>query len=168
MCSLQDDPELWSLEVRSTTNPVQLALWHGQGSVTIYATYTSLGVLAEAFEGLYGQQLAPMDLAVIDEAHRTSGSMGKAWAEIHSQSVIPAARRLYMTATPRIWQERSAPREMREGVRNRLPRQMAASMDDEKTFGPVLYRLTMAQAVTRGLLARTFYESRTPAITLAA
>ncbi|MBZ9593625.1 Helicase associated domain protein [Streptomyces erythrochromogenes] len=154
VCSLGDDPELWSLKVRCTTNPVQLALWHGQGPVTIYATYASLGVLAEAFEGLYGQQLAPVDLAVVDEAHRTSGSMGKAWAEIHAQAVIPAARRLYMTATPRIWQERSAPSEVREGVRNRLPREMAASMDDEKIFGPVLYRLTMAQAVTRGLLAR--------------
>ncbi|MFJ3833808.1 Helicase associated domain protein [Streptomyces sp. NPDC090046] len=154
VCSLQDDPELWSLKVRCTTNPVQLALWHGQGSVTIYATYASLGVLAEAFEGLYGQQLAPVDLAVVDEAHRTSGSMGKAWAEIHAQSVIPAARRLYMTATPRIWQERSAPREVREGVRNRLPREMAASMDDESVFGPVLFRLTMAQSVARGLLAR--------------
>ncbi|THA79793.1 DEAD/DEAH box helicase [Streptomyces sp. A0592] len=154
VCSLQDDPELWSLKVRSTTNPVQLALWHGQGPVTIYATYASLGVLAEAFEGLYGQQLAPVDLAVVDEAHRTSGSMGKAWAEIHAQSVIPAARRLYMTATPRIWQERSGPRDKRKGVHHPLPREMAASMDDEAIFGPVLYRLTMAQAVTRGLLAR--------------
>ncbi|MFG2903298.1 helicase, partial [Streptomyces zaomyceticus] len=31
VCSLQDDPELWSLRVRSTTNPVQLALWRGSG-----------------------------------------------------------------------------------------------------------------------------------------
>ncbi|MEV6514119.1 Helicase associated domain protein [Streptomyces sp. NPDC051642] len=153
VCSLQDDPELWDLRVRSTTNPVQLALWHGQGPVTIYATYASLGVLAEAFEGVYGQQLAPVDLAVVDEAHRTSGSMGKAWAEIHDQSVIPAHRRLYLTATPRIWQER-LDREVAEGVRDPLPREMAASMDDEKVFGPVLYKLSLASAVSRGLLAR--------------
>ncbi len=153
VCSLQDDPELWSLGVRSTTNPVQLALWHGTGPVTIYATYASLGVLAEAFEGVYGQQLAPMDLAVVDEAHRTSGSMGKAWADIHNQTVIPARRRLYLTATPRIWQER-LDREVAEGVRDPLPREMAASMDDEKVFGPVLYKLSLASAVSRGLLAR--------------
>ncbi|WP_422762677.1 Helicase associated domain protein [Lysinibacillus sp. NPDC056220] len=153
VCSLQDDPELWGLRVRSTTNPVQLALWHGSGPVTIYATYASLGVLAEAFEGLYGQQLAPVDLAVVDEAHRTSGSMGKAWAEIHDQSVIPAHRRLYLTATPRIWQERLN-REVAEGVRDPLPREMAASMDDEAVFGPVLYKLSLASAVSRGLLAR--------------
>ncbi len=153
VCSLQDDPELWSLKVRSTTNPIQLALWHGQGPVTIYATYASLGVLAEAFEGVYGQKLDPVDLAVVDEAHRTSGSMGKAWADIHDQSVIPAYRRLYLTATPRIWEERLG-REVAEGVRDPLPREMAASMDDEKVFGPVLYKLSLASAVSRGLLAR--------------
>jgi superfamily II DNA or RNA helicase len=153
VCSLQDDPELWSLKVRSTTNPIQLALWHGQGPVTLYATYASLGVLAEAFEGVYGQKLDPVDLAVVDEAHRTSGSMGKAWADIHDQSVIPASRRLYLTATPRIWEER-LDREVAEGVRDPLPRQMAASMDDEKVFGPVLYKLSLASAVSRGLLAR--------------
>ncbi|MER5381731.1 Helicase associated domain protein [Streptomyces sp. NPDC002688] len=154
VCSLTDHPDLWNLRIRSTTNPVQLALWHGSGPVTIYATYASLGVLAEAFEGLYGQQLAPVDLAVIDEAHRTSGSMGKAWADIHNQSVIPAWRRLYLTATPRIWEERQLSREVAEGVRDPLPREMAASMDDEAVFGPVLYKLSLASAVARGLLAR--------------
>ncbi|MDW4910962.1 Helicase associated domain protein [Streptomyces sp. ADMS] len=153
VCSLQDDPELWNLKVRSTTNPVQLALWHGQGPVTVFATYASLDVLSEAFEGVYGQQLSPMDLTVVDEAHRTSGSMGKAWAAVHDQGVIPSARRLYLTATPRIWEERLN-REVAEGVRDRLPREMAASMDDETVFGPVLYKLSLASAVSRGLLAR--------------
>ncbi|MER5200780.1 Helicase associated domain protein [Streptomyces sp. NPDC002755] len=153
VCSLQDDPELWNLRMRCTTNPIQLALWHSQGPVTIYATYASLGVLAEAFEGVYGQQLAPVDLAVIDEAHRTSGSMGKAWADIHDQRIIPAYRRLYMTATPRIWEERLS-QEVSEGVRDPLPREMAASMDDEAVFGPVLYKLSLSSAVSRGLLAR--------------
>ncbi|MDX3615945.1 DEAD/DEAH box helicase [Streptomyces europaeiscabiei] len=153
VCSLQDDPELWSLKVHSTTNPIQLALWHGQGPVTIYATYASLGVLAEAFEGVYGQKLDPVDLAVVDEAHRTSGSMGKAWADIHDQTVIPAYRRLYLTATPRIWEERLN-WEVAEGVRDPLPREMAASMDDKTVFGPVVYKLSLASAVSRGLLAR--------------
>ncbi len=153
VCSPLDDPELWHLGVRSTTNPVQLALWHATGPVTIYATYASLGVLVEAFEGAYGQKLAPVDLAVVDEAHRTSGSMGKAWADIHDQTKIPAHRRLYLTATPRIWEERLN-REVAEGVRDPLPREMAASMDDEKVFGPVLYKLSLASAVSRKLLAR--------------
>ncbi|MFF4181236.1 Helicase associated domain protein [Streptomyces sp. NPDC001750] len=154
VCSPLDDPELWHLGVRSTTNPVQLALWHKEGPVTIYATYASLGVLVEAFEGAYGQKLAPVDLAVVDEAHRTSGSMGKAWADIHDQTKIPAHRRLYLTATPRIWQERPPHWEVAEGVRDALPREMAASMDDEAVFGPVLYKLSLASAVSRKLLAR--------------
>ncbi|WP_030593047.1 DEAD/DEAH box helicase [Streptomyces anulatus] len=153
VCSLTDDPELWNLKVRSTTNPVQLALWHSAGPVTIFGTYASLGVLAEAFEGAYGQQLVPMDLTVVDEAHRTSGSMGKAWADVHNQGVIPSHRRLYLTATPRIWEER-ANRDVAEGVRDPLPREMAASMDDERVFGPVLYKLSLASAVSRKLLAR--------------
>ncbi|MEU3634080.1 DEAD/DEAH box helicase [Streptomyces fradiae] len=153
VCSLEDDPALWGLKVRATTNPVQLALWHGSGPVVIFGTYASLGVLAEAFQGAYGQQLAPMDLVVVDEAHRTSGSLGKAWADVHRQEVIPAARRLYMTATPRIWEDRPG-WEVAAGVRDPLPEELAASMDDEAIFGPVFHRLTLASAISRGLLAR--------------
>ncbi|MFJ1708545.1 Helicase associated domain protein [Kitasatospora sp. NPDC088346] len=153
VCSLRDDGLLFSLGVRCTTNPLQLALWAGSGPVTVYATYTSLDVLEAAFQGAYGQALEPVDLAVVDEAHRTSGSLGKAWADIHRQEVIPAVRRLYMTATPRVWQDRAG-WEPREGVRDPLPEEMAASMDDETIFGPVVYRLTMGEAVSRKVLAR--------------
>ncbi|MFD3353419.1 DEAD/DEAH box helicase [Streptomyces fradiae] len=153
VCSLEDDPVLWGLKVRATTNPVQLALWHRSGPVVIFGTYASLGVLAEAFQGAYGQQIAPMDLVVVDEAHRTSGSLGKAWADVHRQEVIPAARRLYMTATPRIWEDRPG-WEVAAGVRDPLPEELAASMDDEAIFGPVFHRLTLASAISRGLLAR--------------
>ncbi|MBK3580446.1 Helicase associated domain protein [Streptomyces sp. MBT65] len=168
VCSLQDDAELWTLKVRCTTNPIQLALWHGDGPITIYATYASLGVLEEAFAGVYGQRLSPMDLVCVDEAHRTSGSMGKAWAAVHNQEVVPAARRLYLTATPRIWQERPPHWEITEGVRDALPEELAASMDDEDVFGPVLYKLSMASAVSRGLLARyqiIVMELRDPDVT---
>ncbi|UED82761.1 DEAD/DEAH box helicase [Streptomyces profundus] len=154
VCSLEEDPQLWNLGVRSTTNPVRLSLWHGKGQVVIFATYASLPVLEEAFEGAYGQQLAPMDLVAVDEAHRTSGSLGKRWARVHDQKAIPAARRLYLTATPRIWQERAPHWEVAEGVRDPLPKELAASMDDEAIFGPVFYKLSLASGVSRGLLAR--------------
>jgi predicted helicase len=65
----------------------------------------------------------------VREAHRTSGSLGKAWAAIHDQEAIPAARRLYLTATPRIWEVRE-PLEVREGARPALREEMAASMDE--------------------------------------
>ncbi|WP_330451245.1 Helicase associated domain protein [Streptomyces sp. NBC_00890] len=160
VCSLEDDPHLWDLKVRSTTSAPQLALWHGRGPVTVYATYASLPVLAEAHEGVYGLPMDVFDLVVVDEAHRTSGSAGKAWAAVHDQDVIPAMRRLYMTATPRIWKERPprlswAERQERAGMlRDRLPQEMACSMDDPKVFGPVVYELSLASAVSRGLLAR--------------
>ncbi|WP_326615380.1 Helicase associated domain protein (plasmid) [Streptomyces scopuliridis] len=158
VCSLDDDPHLWNLDVRSTTSPPQLALWHGRGPVTVYATYASLPVLAEAHEGAYGLPMDVFDLVVVDEAHRTSGSMGKAWAAIHDQDVIPAMRRLYMTATPRIWKERPPRRIERSGEPfegwDRLPRELACSMDDPEIYGPVVYELSLASAVSRGLLAR--------------
>ncbi|MFJ3883337.1 Helicase associated domain protein [Streptomyces sp. NPDC090077] len=182
VCSLEDNPELWAGQVRSTTSAPQLGLWHGRGPVTVYATYASLPVIAEAHRGEYGLPMEPFDLVVVDEAHRTSGSAGKAWADIHRQEVIPARRRLYMTATPRIWAERP-PRSraeelaVQEGRRlaeekqrreaeeqgrayvprsrwDRLPKEMACSMDDPKVFGPVVYELSLADAVARGLLAR--------------
>ncbi|WP_431985389.1 Helicase associated domain protein [Streptomyces qinglanensis] len=154
VCSLDDHPGLWAAGVRTTTNSMRLAMWHKSGPVTVFATYASLPVLAAALEGSYGQQLAPFDLAVVDEAHRTSGSMGKAWAAVHDQQEIPAARRLYLTATPRIWQPRPAVFESREGARDALPEEMACSMDDPAVFGPVVYELGLADAVSMGLLAR--------------
>ncbi|WP_326594068.1 DEAD/DEAH box helicase [Streptomyces sp. NBC_01294] len=182
VCSLDDDPQLWQLDVRTTTSAPQLGLWHGHGPVTVYATYASLPVIAEAHEGAYGLPMDMFDLVVVDEAHRTSGSAGKAWADVHRQEVIPAMRRLYMTATPRIWKERPArtraqEREMEEARRlaeaeerreaeaegrvyvsrprwDRLPKELACSMDDEKVFGPVVYELSLASAISRGLLAK--------------
>ncbi|MBT2407692.1 MULTISPECIES: DEAD/DEAH box helicase [unclassified Streptomyces] len=173
VCSLQDDVHLWNLDVRSTTSAPQLGLWHGRGPVTVYATYASLPVLAEAHRGEYGLPMDVFDLVVVDEAHRTSGSAGKAWADVHHQEVIPAMRRLYMTATPRIWTERPprtrADEELYEAqvalvdeevsartrrLRDRMPKEMACSMDDEKVFGPVVYELPLASAISRGLLAR--------------
>ncbi|MFD7034050.1 Helicase associated domain protein [Streptomyces sp. NPDC059917] len=182
VCSLEDDVQLYGLRVRTTTSAPQLGLWHGQGPVTVYATYASLPVIAEAHRGTYGLPMAPFDLVVVDEAHRTSGSAGKAWGDVHRQEVIPARRRLYMTATPRIWADRGVQsREERriaeeahrlfEEERRReaeaegrvyvpgpqwdpLPKKMACSMDDPKVFGPVVYELTLADAIARGLLAR--------------
>ncbi|GAA2753006.1 DEAD/DEAH box helicase [Kitasatospora cinereorecta] len=119
-----------------------------------FATYAGLKTLEVAFVGAWGVRLEPMDLAVVDEAHRTSGSLGKAWAAVHDQRRIPVVRRLYMTATPRVWEERPAGWGAREGAVDRLPAVLAASMDDETIFGPIVYRLSMAEACSRGILAR--------------
>ncbi|MFD8940249.1 Helicase associated domain protein [Streptomyces sp. NPDC059578] len=158
VCSMDDDPRLHSLGIRTTTSPPQLGLWHGSGPVTVYATYASLPVIISAHEGEYGLPMDVWDLVLVDEAHRTSGHMGKAWAAVHDQDCIPAMRRLYLTATPRIWEERP-PRRWQRGAderpaRDSLPEEMACSMDDQAVFGPILWEMPLGDAINRGLLAR--------------
>nr|WSX25632.1 Helicase associated domain protein [Streptomyces tubercidicus] len=171
VCSLDDDPILYAAEVEATTNPVQLVRRYGRGPVTVYATYSSLRVLKTAFGAEFQEQhgeMAPFGLAVIDEAHRTSGHLGKAWAVIHDQASIPAARRLYFTATPRVWRERPPNWEVREGARDRLPAEMACSMDDPSIFGTQAYELDLPDAISLGLLARyqiLVMEIRDPELT---
>ena len=175
VCSLGADPLLETWGVRCTTNPTRLALWAGQGPVTVFATYASLapqgledegidtdldadvdgsapGVLERALHGSYGQRLDPFDLLIVDEAHRTSGDLGKAWAAVLDDERIPAARRLFMTATPRLWT-------VRPGAGGGEPAQasaavgLVASMDDVGLYGPVLHELGLMEAIERGILA---------------
>ncbi|MER7141021.1 Helicase associated domain protein [Streptomyces sp. NPDC000341] len=168
VCSLGADPLLEALDVRCTTNPTQLALWTGgEGPLLVFATYASLspqgldddqgdeetgaapGALERALRGTYGQTMRPFDLLVVDEAHRTSGDLGKAWAAVHDQERVPAARRLYMTATPRLW-EASPGSAGADETGGRL----VASMDDETLYGPVLFEFGLMESVERGVLAR--------------
>ncbi len=187
VCSLGADPLLEALDVRCTTNPTQLALWAGSGPMLVFATYASLvsqgleddqdgdgkgaadeeragapGVLEQALRGSFGQQMGPFDLLVVDEAHRTSGAIGKAWAVVHDQERIPAARRLYMTATPRLWAPAVAPAggsggegapSGSEDASGALGGRLVASMDDATLYGPVLYELALMESVERGILA---------------
>ncbi|MFI1585594.1 Helicase associated domain protein [Embleya sp. NPDC020630] len=106
VCSLRGDPALDAAGVRCTTSAPQYALWSGRTRhLTVFGTYASLRVLLRAQKGPYGlEPPAAMDLVVVDEAHRTSGALGKSWAAVHDNRRLPAARRLYMTATPRIWE----------------------------------------------------------------
>jgi superfamily II DNA or RNA helicase len=128
-------PELADAEV--TTDPALLAtLLRAPGPATVACTYQSLDVLRQAHEH---RGLEPWSLAILDEAHRTAGARGKPWAAVHDDEAIPAQRRLYMTATPRLLAETGG--------------EPAASMDDERLFGPVCYRLPFAEAIELGLLA---------------
>jgi predicted helicase len=78
-----------------TYEPVSLA----PGRVTVLATYANLPTIAAAHR-LHG--LGACELAVVDEAHRLAPHGAKPWAVIHWDAQIPAVRRLYLTATPRI------------------------------------------------------------------
>lgn len=89
--------------LQCTTDEAELVGWvSGLELVTVFATYASLGL--GVLERSHRSGLGPWDLVVVDEAHRTSGALGKAWAGVHDDARVPALRRLYMTATPRLWE----------------------------------------------------------------
>jgi superfamily II DNA or RNA helicase len=167
VCSLEYDPVLKELGVRTTTNPIQLALWAGSGPVVVFATYASLvdredidapegqrkvrGPLEAALAGgerLYGQRMAGFDLAIIDEAHGTAGDLGRPWAAIHDNQRIPADFRLYLTATPRIL---ASPRPQKGAEGQEL--EIASMGQDSQTYGPWLAELGLSEAIERGILA---------------
>ncbi|MEW2065420.1 Helicase associated domain protein [Streptomyces sp. NPDC007002] len=167
VCSVDKDEVLEQLGVRTTTNPIQLALWAGAGPVVVFATYASLvdredpadvsgrgtvpGPLESALAGgerLYGQRMAPFDLAILDEGHMTAGDMGRPWAAIHDNSRIPVDFRLYLTATPRIL---AAPRPQRG--RDGREVVIASMEDDSRTYGTRIFDLGLAEAVEHSILA---------------
>jgi len=140
VCSLRAEE---SQGVPCTTDPDELVAWtRDLDTVTVFATYASVGqgVLQRA----HAAGLGAWDLVVVDEAHRTSGDGLKPWAAVHDQQKIPAGRRLYMTATPRVW-------EAAEG--RTAPRLIASMSEDSPAFGPVAYKLTLSEAIGRGLIA---------------
>ncbi|MFJ8036504.1 Helicase associated domain protein [Streptomyces sp. NPDC096032] len=116
--------------------------------VTVFATYASLGL--GTLERAHAAGLPGWDLIVVDEAHRTSGRIGKPWAVVHDNTRIPALRRLYMTATPRLWQL-DDDAEAAPGV----PGELVASMEDDPAgpFGSRCYTLTLSEAIDRGICA---------------
>ncbi|MEU1017140.1 DEAD/DEAH box helicase family protein [Streptomyces sp. NPDC005898] len=64
-------------------------------------TYDSLNKIQETQRT--GYAVPPFDLAVMDEAHRIAGRADKKWANVNDAQRILADRRLYTTATPRIF-----------------------------------------------------------------
>lgn len=168
VCSLENDAVLGALGVRTTTNPIQLALWAGHGPVVVFATYASLvdredidapkgqrkvrGPLEAALAGgdrLYGQRMDGFALAIVDEAHGTAGDLGRPWAAIHDNARIPADFRLYLTATPRILAA-ARPQKGADGQEAEI-----ATMADDPygTYGSWVAELGLSEAIEREILA---------------
>ncbi|MER7671211.1 Helicase associated domain protein [Kitasatospora sp. NPDC096128] len=162
VCSLIDSELPYG--VMATTSPLMIGMWLSHAAkhrrpTTLFATYTSVGAVADAYAywaqraGSEGEVLPPLALMVCDEAHRSSGSVEKTWTVVHEQGEIPAERRLYMTATPRIWAPPSSAMRRREDALQPLPEELAVSMDDQRIYGPHVYSLGLAEAIDRKLLA---------------
>ncbi|MEU8746517.1 Helicase associated domain protein [Streptomyces parvulus] len=131
----------------STTDVGELVDWvRPFDKVTVFATYASLGL--GTLERAHQRGLPGWDLIIVDEAHRTSGRIGKPWAVVHDNTRIPARRRLYMTATPRLWQ-------LGDEEAAAAPGELVASMDDDPAgpFGARCFTLTLSQAIDRGICA---------------
>ncbi|MER5868036.1 Helicase associated domain protein [Kitasatospora sp. NPDC002040] len=133
--------------------------------VTVYATYASLERIVAAHKD-FG--LPAWDAVVIDEAHRTAGSEGKAWAAIHSDEKVPAKRRLYFTATPKIADDtRAKPglADLTAAADGQDVEQLPAlcSMTDTRIYGETVYTWTLGQGIEHGYLAD--YRVLVPVVT---
>ncbi|GCB53520.1 DEAD/DEAH box helicase [Streptomyces sp. NL15-2K] len=126
-------------------------------ALTVICTYDSLDKIEQTQRT--GYAVPPFDLAVMDEAHRIAGRADKKWAIANDAQRIRADRRLYMTATPRIF---AAPElaESADVTRPRRRRQsetdvdaFANSMDNEAAYGRKVFEYPLAQAVEDGRAA---------------
>jgi predicted helicase len=112
----------------------------------VFSTYQSIDVINEAQKnGFY-----EFDLVVCDEAHRTTGATeaGKedsAFVKVHSDNNINAKKRLYQTATPRIYGEDAKQKADEMSV-------VIADMNDKDIYGEEFYRIGFGEAVNKGIL----------------
>lgn len=145
-----EDLRLADLAFPATTNAPALVESVAAGAnplgLTVYfSTYQSIDVLHQA------QQLGlpDFDLVICDEAHRTAGVVDlekqSPFVRIHDGEYIRASRRLYMTATPKVYGDSAKSRARDAAVE-------LASMDREELFGPEFHRLGFGAAVERNLL----------------
>jgi predicted helicase len=149
-----DSVQTFAHELRypATTNAARLAdeiakRHDAEHMSVVYSTYHSIDVISEAQRD-YG--LADFDLIVCDEAHRTTGATfgdddESNFVKVHDAAFLRAAKRLYMTATPRIYGENAKALADRDNV-------ALCSMDDEALYGKQLYLISFSEAVKRGLL----------------
>lgn len=124
-----------------------------KGLTVVFSTYQSIDVVSKAQKELerYDSKYAKFDLIVCDEAHRTTGvtladSDESAFVKVHDNDFINAEKRLYMTATPRLYGEDSKRKAQDVNA-------VIASMDDEKLYGQEIYRIGFGMAVEQGLLS---------------
>jgi len=123
------------------------------GMTVVFSTYQSIEVISKAQKELAKElpQYAEFDLIICDEAHRTTGAKLKededesAFVKVHDNDFIAAKKRLYMTATPRMYDSEIKSKAAQAEV-------TLWSMDDEKMYGNEIYRIGFGEAVEKKLL----------------
>ncbi|WP_352301899.1 type ISP restriction/modification enzyme [Kineosporia sp. NBRC 101731] len=150
----EDDSDILTIDLAepATTSAPTLLTRINRGKhalermTVVFATYQSIDVIIQAQEA----GLASFDLVICDEAHRTAGftlagDPTSAFMKVHDGEALKAAKRLYMTATPKLFAE-DARRKADEADA------VIADMGDEQIFGPELHRLGFGEAVENDLL----------------
>ena len=150
--SENEDISTHDLAFPATTDARKLAqqinAFVGKKQLTvIFSTYQSIQAVADAQK----QGVPEFDLIICDEAHRTTGVTldgedESHFVRVHDQSFIKGKKRLYMTATPRIYADASKSQAKENDA-------ALCSMDDESIYGKEFHRLGFSKAVGDGLLS---------------
>lgn len=137
------------LDYPATTNAEQLArtletLHDNDHMTVVFSTYHSIRVISDA---QLTHKMSEFDLIICDEAHRTTGATFEgedesAFVAVHNNDNVMGKKRLYMTATPRIYGEQA----------KTVASVQLCSMDDETLYGKDLYVISFSEAVALGLL----------------
>jgi predicted helicase len=147
-----EDIPVTDLAYPATTNTTKLVQKFAEipdgfdGITVVFSTYQSIDVVATA----QGQGIPEFDLIVCDEAHRTTGvtlagEEESAFVKVHNQDYIKAKKRLYMTATPRIYADAAKSKAEEVGAD-------AIDMDRVEWYGEEFHRLGFGDAVSMGRL----------------
>jgi len=123
------------------------------GLTVVFSTYQSIGVIARAQAELLKSNKSDgeFDLIICDEAHRTtgvtlSGEDESAFTKVHDNNFLKGKKRLYMTATPRLYSDDTKSKAAQADA-------ILCSMDDTRLFGEEIYRIGFGEAVERDLLS---------------
>lgn len=150
-----------STDVDTIVKRLRYAEDNSDGMTVVFSTYQSIDVISEAQKRLLmgdggmftqeGDEYGIFDLIICDEAHRTTGvtlkgSEDSNFVKVHYNDFIKAKKRVYMTATPRLYtDEAKSKADMAEAI--------LCSMDDVNLYGEEFYRIGFGAAVEKGLLA---------------
>ncbi len=124
---------------------------NGQNGMTVvFSTYQSIEVISKAQKVLLKNGFPEFDLIICDEAHRTSGYTepgmdDSAFVKVHDGDFIKSKKRLYMTATPRLYDVDARSQAAKQDI-------PLWSMDDEQHYGKEIHRIGFGEAVEKGLL----------------
>ena len=145
------DLRVEDLQLPATTDGAELAAAMNanpldEGLEVVFSTYHSIDAVSEAQAAGIGE----FDLIICDEAHRTTGvtladESESNFVKIHDDNWVAGRKRIYMTATPKIFNEDTKFQASEKAA-------VLCSMDDMDTFGPVFYRIGFGEAVEKGLL----------------